>query len=133
MHYWLAKTEPDTYSWSDLVRDEKTSWTGVRNFQARNNIRAMQEGDLVFIYHSGDEKTIIGIAKVARAAYPDSTAKEGDWSTVDFKAVKPLNTPRTLAEIKKNPLLKNMVLVQNSRLSVQPVNKEEWEVIAIEK
>jgi predicted RNA-binding protein with PUA-like domain len=129
MAYWLAKTEPATYSWSDLVRDHKTSWTGVRNFQARNNLRAMQVGDEVFVYHSGDEKAIVGIAKVVRAAYPDTTAKEGDWSTVDLAAVKPLKTPISLAEIKKNAHLKKMVLVQNSRLSVQPVSNAEWEEI----
>lgn len=131
MSAWLVKTEPNTYSWDDLVRDKTTSWTGVRNFQARNNLRAMKVGDEVLVYHSGDEKAIVGIAKVSRAAYADTTAKDGDWSTVDLIAVKALKTPIALANIKKIPQLKQMVLVNNSRLSVQPVSKEEWKVIIV--
>lgn len=126
MSYWLAKTEPNTYSWSDLVRDKQTSWTGVRNFQARNNLRAMKKGDQIFIYHSGDEKSIQGIAEVISDVYPDKTAKEGDWITRDFKAVKPLARSISLKEIKSIPECANMVLLHNSRLSVQPVSANEW-------
>lgn len=126
MNYWLMKTEPGTYSWDDLVKEKRTHWDGVRNFQARNNMRAMKAGDLVFVYHSVKEKTIKGVAKVVKEAYPDHTAKEGDWSMVDITPVKPLKKERTLEEIKANPKLKEMVLVNNSRLSVQPVKKSEW-------
>lgn len=126
MHYWLVKTEPSTYSWDDLVRDKTTSWSGVRNFSARIHLRAMKKGDLVFVYHSMDEKAIKGIAEVAKEAYPDTTAKEGDWVAVDIKPVKPTKDI-SLTQIKKNPRLKQMVLVNNSRLSVQPVTAAEWE------
>src|SRR5438094_1520532 len=103
MHsFWLVKQEPSSYSWSDFVAEGETSWTGVRNFAARNNLRKMQKGDEVLFYHSGDEKAVIGIAKVTRTGYPDSTAKEGDWSTVDLAAVKPSHRPVTLREIKAN-------------------------------
>src|SRR5256885_2804863 len=97
--FWLVKQEPSSYSWSDFVADGETSWTGVRNFAARNNLRKMQKGDEVFFYHSGDEKAVVGIAKVTRTAYADPTAKEGDWSTVDIAAVKALRRPVTLREI----------------------------------
>jgi predicted RNA-binding protein with PUA-like domain len=126
MHYWLLKTEPSTYSWGDLVTEKTASWTGVRNFQARNNLRAMEKGDLAFIYHSVDEKAIVGIAEVSEIAYPDPTAIDGDWSAVDITAIKPI-TPISLDEVKRNLRLKNMVLARNSRLSVQPVTKEEWD------
>src|ERR1044072_9300736 len=97
--FWLVKQEPSSYSWSDFVADGETSWTVVRNFTARNNLRKMQQGDEVLFYHSGDEKAVVGIAKVTRTAYPDSTAKEGDWTTVDLAPVKPLRQPVTLREI----------------------------------
>ena len=126
MRYWLLKTEKSTYSFDDLVKDGETSWTGVRNFGARNFLREMKKGDLAFIYHSGDEKAIVGTAKIVESAYADKTAKEGDWSAVTVAAGKALKS-LTLAQIKKNPALKQMVLVNNSRLSVQPVTKEEWE------
>lgn len=126
MHYWLLKTEPSTYSWDDLARDKTASWTGVRNFGARNMLRAMQKGDRAFVYHSGDDKAIVGVAEITEPAYPDATAGEGDWSAVTIRAVKPLAHPLTLAEIKKRPALKAMVLVKNSRLSVQPVTAAEW-------
>lgn len=129
MHYWLMKTEPGTYSWNDLLRDRSTSWTGVRNFQARIHLRAMMKGDNVFIYHSGDEKAIQGIATVVNAAYPDTTATEGDWVTVDIAPVTTAKSPLTLAAIKKIPELSTMVLVKNSRLSVQPVSDQEWSII----
>ena len=123
------KTEPGTYSWSDLVHDKNTSWTGVRNYQARIHLRAMHVGDKAFIYHSGDEKAIQGIATIIKTAYPDSTAKEGDWVTVDIAPDVAAKTPLTLNEIKKIQKLKDMVLVKNSRLSVQPVSKLEWDGI----
>jgi predicted RNA-binding protein with PUA-like domain len=128
-NFWLVKQEPSSYSWSDFVADGKTSWTGVRNFSARNNLRAMRLGDEVLFYHSGDEKAVVGIAKVTRTAYPDRTAKEGDWSTVDLAAVKPLARPVSLREIKANSRLKGIALVRQSRLSVMPLTEPEFRVI----
>lgn len=127
MRYWLMKTEPGTYSWDDLVEDEETYWDGVRNYQARNNMRAMETGDLVSIYHSVKEKTIKGVAKVIKEAYADHTAERGDWSMVDIAPVKAAVVEITLADVKANVKLGDMVLVNNSRLSVQPVEKEEFE------
>ena len=129
-NFWLVKQEPSSYSWSDFVAEGKTSWTGVRNFTARNNLRKMCPGDEVFFYHSGDEKAVVGIAKVIRAAYPDATAKEGDWSTVDLAPVKPLARPVTLREIKANSRLKGILLVRQSRLSVMPLAELEFREIA---
>lgn len=123
MNYWLVKQEPESYSWTDFSRDGGTAWTGVRNFQARNNLRSMAQGDLAFFYHSGDEKQIVGLACVAKAAYPDPTADAGDWVCVDLAPVKPLTNPVTLAAIKKDPAFKDLLLVKNSRLSVSPVEK----------
>ena len=128
-NFWLVKQEPSSYSWSDFVVEGKTSWTGVRNFAARNNLRKMQKGDEVFFYHSGDEKAVVGIAKVVRIAYPDATADEGDWSTVDLAPVKPLAKPVTLREIKSNPRLKGILLVRQSRLSVMPLAEPEFREI----
>ena len=121
------KTEPGTYSWDDLVRDKKTTWDGVRNFQARNNIKGMKKGDQVFIYHSGEDKAIIGLASVAKEHYPDP--KDNDWAVVDIAADKKLKKPITLAQIKADKRLTNMVLVKASRLSVQPVSKDEFSII----
>ena len=126
-NYWLVKQEPETYSWAALVKDGKTDWTGVRNFQARNNLRAMKKGDAVLFYHSGDEKQIVGLARVEREAYPDKTADEGDWSAVDIAAVKGLKQPVTLAELKADKILKEMPLVRQSRLSVSPLNEAQFE------
>ena len=128
-NFWLVKQEPSSYSWSDFVAEGETSWTGVRNFAARNNLRRMQKGDEVFFYHSGEEKAVIGIAKVTRVAYPDPTAKEGDWSTVDLAAVKPLRLPVTLREIKANSQLNGIALVRQSRLSVMPLGEAEFREI----
>jgi predicted RNA-binding protein with PUA-like domain len=128
-NFWLVKQEPSSYSWSDFVAEGKTSWTGVRNFTARNNLRAMRLSDEVLFYHSGDEKAVVGIAKVTRTAYPDRTAKEGDWSTVDLAAVKPLARPVTLREIKANSRLKGIALVRQPRLSVMPLTEPEFRVI----
>ena len=129
MQYWLIKTEPGTYAWEDLVKEKMTWWTGIRNFQARNNLRLMKKGDLVFVYHSMTEKAIKGVGEVIEEAKADDTATEGEWSMVKVKAVKALKNDVTLEEIKKNAKLKEMVLVKNSRLSVQPVTREEWEEI----
>jgi predicted RNA-binding protein with PUA-like domain len=129
MHYWLIKQEPSSYSWQDLLDDKKTAWTGVRNFQARNNLRAMKKGDKAFFYHSGDEKAVVGLAEIVKEAYPDPTATEGDWVCVDVAAVETLKSPVTLEAIKAGKSLSSMVLVKNTRLSVQPVAKEEFEKI----
>jgi predicted RNA-binding protein with PUA-like domain len=128
-NFWLVKQEPSSYSWSDFVAEGETSWTGVRNFAARNNLRKMRLGDEVLFYHSGDEKAVVGIAKVTRIAYPDPTAKEGDWSTVDLAAVKPLRQPVTLREIKSNSRLKGIPLIRQSRLSVMPLAEPEFREI----
>ena len=131
MNYWLAKSEPEAYAWSQLVKDGKTAWTGVRNFQARNNLRAMKQGDPVFFYHSVSEKQIVGLAKVAKEFYPDATAEEGDWSCVDLAPVKALVKPVTLETIKTDKILKDMPLVKQSRLSVTPLTKEQYEHLLI--
>ena len=128
-NFWLVKQEPSSYSWADFVGDGKTTWTGVRNFAARNNLRKMRTGDEVLFYHSGEEKAVVGIAKVTRTAYPDPTTKEGDWSTVDLAAVKPLTRPVTLREIKANSRLKGIPLVRQSRLSVMPLAEPEFREI----
>ena len=126
MNYWVVKQEPEAYSWADLVKDGRTAWTGVRNFQARNNLKAMREGDLVFFYHSVSEKQIVGLARVARAAYPDPTAKEGDWVAVDLVPVKHLMRPVSLETIKQDPALNAIPLVKNSRLSVSPLTAPQF-------
>ncbi len=127
MNYWLVKSEPEAYSWPQFVKDGKTAWTGVRNFAARNNLRAMKKGDAVFFYHSGEEKSVLGLARVAKEFYPDATADEGDWSCVDLISVKPLAKPVTLAQIKADKILKEMILAKQSRLSVSPVTREQFE------
>jgi len=125
-NFWLVKQEPSDYSWTDFVADGSTSWTGVRNFAARNNLRRMSNGDQVLFYHSGEDKGVVGIAKVARTAYRDATAKEGDWSAVDLVPLKPLRRPVTLREIKAKPALKKIALVRQSRLSVMPLKAAEF-------
>jgi predicted RNA-binding protein with PUA-like domain len=127
MNYWLVKTEPGTYSWDDLVRDKKAVWDGVRNYQARNNLKAMKKGDMLFIYHSMDDKAVVGIGKLLTEAYPDP--KDNAWVAVDIGVVKKLKKPVTLAQIKASKKLSNMVLVKNSRLSVQPVKSEEFDAV----
>ena len=127
MNYWLVKSEPETYSWSQFVKDGKTPWTGVRNFAARLNLRAMKSGDRVFFYHSGEEKSVVGLARVVKEFYPDATADEGDWSCVDLADEKVLARPVTLAEIKADKILKEMVLTKQSRLSVSPVTAAQFE------
>ena len=126
---WLVKQEPEAYSWHDLVRDKKTAWTGVRNFQARNNLRNMETGDAVLFYHSGKDKSVVGIAEVAKAAYPDPTADDDSWIAVDIKPSKPLAKPVSLADIRANAKLRDLLLVRQSRLSVMPVSKEDFDEI----
>ena len=127
--FWLVKSEPSAYSWANLVTDGKTAWTGVRNYTARNNLRAMRKGDAVFFYHSVTGKAVVGIAKVVREAYPDPTATEGDWSAVDLAPEKALPRPVALDEIKRNAKLKEMALLRLSRLSVQRVTSAQFEEI----
>jgi predicted RNA-binding protein with PUA-like domain len=126
--YWLVKSEPGTYAWSRLVADERTTWDGVRNFEARNNLRAMKKGDSLLFYHSGDDKAVVGIARVARQAYQDPTTKD-DWSVVDVEPVSALARPVTLAEMRASPKLAKMALLRKSRLSVVPLTKNEHDVI----
>jgi predicted RNA-binding protein with PUA-like domain len=127
MNYWLMKTEPGTFSWDDLVKDKKAVWDGVRNFQARNNLKAMEKGDLAFIYHSNDDKAVIGIAEITREHFPDP--KDKAWAAVEIKPVKKLKNAVNLVAIKGEKKLADMVLVNNSRLSVQPVKKAEFDLV----
>ncbi|PZR38993.1 MAG: EVE domain-containing protein [Azospira oryzae] len=127
MNYWLMKSEPDVYSWDDLVRDKKATWDGVRNYQARNNLKAMKKGDLVLIYHSNIGKEIVGIAKIVKENFPDP--KDTDWVVVDIAPEKKLKTPITLAQVKADKRLTEMALVKAQRLSVQPVRKEEFDLV----
>lgn len=129
--YWLLKSEPDTWSWAQQVAKGKTGepWSGVRNYQARNFLRAMKKGDRGFFYHSNIERAIVGTVEIAREAYPDHTAEDGDWSMVDVVALEALKTPVTLVMAKADPALSKMVLVNNTRLSVQPVTADEWRYI----
>ena len=129
MAYWLFKSEPGTWSWDDHVKKGTEHWNGVRNHQANNNMKAMKLGDRGFFYHSVNEKQIVGIVEVVKEHYPDHTDPNGKFGMVDLKAVAPVKTPVTLAEIKTNPKLEKMVLVNNSRLSVQPVTAAEWKEI----
>jgi predicted RNA-binding protein with PUA-like domain len=124
--YWLAKQEPDDYSWEDLARERRTAWTGVRNYAARNNLKAMKRGDEVLFYHSGEQKAVIGIARVARTAYADPTADEDGWVAVDLTPVKALTSPVTLSTIKADLSLRDIALVRQSRLSVMPLRATEF-------
>ena len=126
MNHWLVKQEPEKYPWSQFVKDQGTYWDGVRNYQARNNLRAMKKGDHVFFYHSVSEKAVVGVAKVTREAYPDPTAKEGDWSVVDLKPVKAMVEPVTLEQIKAEAKLSEIALIKQSRLSVMPLRPHEF-------
>jgi len=129
MNYWLVKTEPDSYAWGNLVKDKKTVWDGVRNFQARGNMKKMEKGDVVLFYHTGAEKAIVGEAKVTKAAYPDPT--DAEWVVIELASVKSLKKPVTLAQIKSDKRLSDMVLVRASRLSVQPVKASEYDLITV--
>ena len=129
MNYWLIKSEPNTYSWDDFVKLGKDHWDGVRNYQARNNMKTMKVGDMALFYHSVKEKSVVGIAEVVTEHYPDPTTSDDRWVVVDFAPVRKLKTPVTLDQIKADDRLSEMVLVRNSRLSVQPVKKEEFDII----
>lgn len=129
MAYWLIKSEPFKYSWEQFEKDKLTFWDGVRNYAARNNLRAMKKGDLAFFYHSNEGLAIVGIAKVAKEAYQDPTTIEEAWVAVDFKPFKKLKKPVALAQIKADPRLANMDLIRLGRLSVQTVKEEEWEIV----
>jgi predicted RNA-binding protein with PUA-like domain len=131
MAYWLFKSEPETWSWEQQKAKGKAGeeWTGVRNFQARKNMKEMKLGDKGFFYHSGESKEIVGIVEVSKLAHPDSTAKGGPWECVDIRAVEDVPKPVTLQQCKGDKRLKDMVLVNNSRLSVQPVSAEEWKIV----
>lgn len=129
MNYWLIKSEPGTYSWDDLERDGTTFWNGVRNYQARNNMKAMAVGDLCLYYHSVNEKQVVGIAEVVRTHYQDPTTDDTAWVVVDVKAKQRLKHPVTLEQVKADARLSQMVLVRNSRLSVQPVRPEEFDIV----
>lgn len=129
MTYWLIKSEPFKYSWDQFEKDGKTFWDGVRNYAARNNLKAMKKGDQVFFYHSNEGVEIVGIAKVVKEAYQDPTTTEEAWVAVDFSPYKKLKKPVSLTAIKATPALKDMALVRLGRLSVQPVTDEEWKIV----
>ncbi len=127
--YWLVKTEPRAYSWDDLVEDGWTYWDGIRNYEARNNLRKMSVGDRLLYYHSGRSRTVVGVAEVTREHYQDPTTEDARWSAVDIRPVRPLERPVTLAELKRDPDLADMVLVRRSRLSVTPVTATEYGIV----
>lgn len=129
MAYWLVKSEPFKYSWDQFVKDKQTFWDGVRNYQARNNLKAMRKGDEVFFYHSNEGLSIVGIAKVVKEHYPDPTTEDPNWVVVDLKPVKAFKKPVTLAEMKAEPALSNLALIRQGRLSVCPVTEGEWRTI----
>ena len=129
MKYWLLKSEPDAWSWDNQVKEGASMWDGVRNYQARNNLKEMKKNDLCFFYHSVTERSIIGIVKVIKEYYPDPTDKTGRFVVVDVKATKKLKNPVSLDQIKENSKLKDIALVKQSRLSVMPLKKTEWEII----
>ncbi len=129
MAYWLVKSEPFKYSWDKFVEDKQTFWDGVRNYAARNNLKAMKKNDQVLFYHSNEGVEIVGIAKVAKEAYQDPTTDEEAWVVVDLKPVRKLKKPVTLVQVKADKRLQNMALVRLGRLSVQPVTDEEWNVV----
>ena len=128
-NYWMVKQEPETYSWNDFVRDGSTDWSGVRNYQARNNLRAMKAGDKVLFYHSGKGKEVVGLAEVVKPAYPDPTADDPQWVAVDLKPVKPLANSVQLAAIRYDKRLSQLPLIRQSQLSVMPLTKDEFDVI----
>lgn len=129
MNYWVIKSEPGEYAFAQLVKDKQTLWTGIRNFQARNNLRAMKKGDLLLYFHTGDEKAVVGVAKTVGAAVADPTAKEGDWAAVTVKPVKALKTPVPLSTLKTTRALAGMALLKQGRLSVSPLTKAEFDAV----
>jgi predicted RNA-binding protein with PUA-like domain len=129
MNYWLIKTEPGDYSWSDMLKDKRTYWDGVRNYQARNNLKSMKKGDLCLFYHSVNEKSVVGVVKVVKEFYQDPTIDDDRWVAVDVVPEYSLQNPVSLQDVKSDERLNMMALVKNTRLSVQPVRKEEFEII----
>jgi predicted RNA-binding protein with PUA-like domain len=129
MNYWLVKSEPCKYSWDQFVKDKRTYWDGVRNYQARNNLRAMKKDDSVLFYHSNEGLAVVGIAKVVKESYQDPTTEDPQWVVVDLAPVETLKTPVTLSAMKQETRLANLALIKQGRLSVCPVTKEEFEVI----
>ncbi|MGH9907020.1 MAG: EVE domain-containing protein [Pyrinomonadaceae bacterium] len=127
--YWMVKQEPETYSWADFVSDGKTDWSGVRNYQARNNLRQMKTGDRVLFYHSGKDKAVVGIAEVVKTAYPDPTANDPQWVAVDLKPVKAFANPVPLPAIRYDKRLSGLPLIRQSQLSVMPLTKDEFDVL----
>jgi len=130
MNHWLVKSEPETYSWDNLVADKRTNWNGVRNFQAAANMKAMKKGDRVFFYHSGESRSIVGVAEVVKEYYPDPTDKEGRFGMVDIAAVMPVKRPVSLSDIKAEKKLADFKLVRQGRLSVVPVSDAEWKLLS---
>lgn len=130
-NYWLVKSEPDVYGFDQLTSEGRARWDGVRNYQARNNLRAMQNGDLVLFYHSNIGLSVVGIARVVQEHYPDPTAEKGDWSAVDIAPVKAFNRPVSLSEIKAHPDLQQLLLVRNGRLSVMPLTSDEFSTLLV--
>lgn len=128
-NHWLVKSEPNKYSFAQLVADKRTMWEGVRNYEARGSLRAMKEGDLILFYHSNEGKAVVGIARVAREAYPDPTSPEEDWSAIDIEPIAPLKSPVDLEVIRADPALSDIALIKRSRLSVVPVSKEHFDHI----
>jgi len=129
MNYWLVKSEPFKYSWDDLVKDGSTYWDGVRNYQARNNLKAMKKGDLVLYYHSNEGKEVVGVSRVTKEFYQDPTIDDDRWVVVDIEPVNKLNNPVSLADIKKDKRLQKVPLITQSRLSVMPVTKKDFDTI----
>ena len=129
INYWLLKSEPDAWSWDNQVKEGASMWDGVRNYQARNNLKKMKKNDLCFFYHSVTERSIVGIVKVVKEYYPDPTDKTGRFVVVDVKSIKKLKNPVSLDQIKENSKLKDIALVKQSRLSVMPLKKTEWDII----
>src|ERR1700704_2810674 len=128
-NYWMVKQEPETYSWTDFVKDGKTDWTGVRNYQARNNLREMKAGERVLFYHSGKDKAVVGVAEVIKSAYPDPTADDEQWVAVDLKPVKALKNPVPLAAIRYDKRLSQLPLIRQSQLSVMSLTKDEFDIL----
>lgn len=129
MNYWLVKSEPDKYSWEQLLKDGRTYWDGVRNYQARNNLQAMKTGDAVLFYHSNAGLEVVGIARVVKEAYQDPTTEDQRWVVVDIEPVETLRTPMLLSEMKKNKKLQNIALIRQGQLSVMPLTRDEFDVI----
>jgi predicted RNA-binding protein with PUA-like domain len=129
MAYWLLKSEPGTYSFADLIKDGKTNWNGIRNFQARNHLRSVKKGDLALIYHSGDDKAVVGISEVVKEHYPDVDPEGGDWVQIDLKALRSFKEPVPLAKIKAEPALKDLPLIRQSRLSVMPITSAHYKTL----